>query len=400
MRLRWVWPFVFEWLPMRLRPRRAMLLVLLGGVLLVALLAVPYYLRGLSLVARAAGMQEGLAGRISRWGTGPITEEEVRIPSRHGSLRARLFRPEHPRGRTVLLTPGVHADGIDEPRLVKLARDLAAGGLTVLTPELPDLLRYQLTPREPDMLEDAALWASSRPELAPDGRVGLMGISFSGGLSLIAAGRPSLAGKVAFAFSLGGHGELSRVLVFLCTGVEPGGQRRAPHDYGVAVILLNVAGQVVPPEQVEPLRAGLLTFLRASHLTLRDMREAEETFAQARRMQAEMPEPSATFMRHVNERNVTALGPLLLPYVEDFASDPSLSPERSPAPSSPVYLLHGTDDSVIPAIESVLLARWLVPRTEVRLLLSPLISHAELDRREDLASLWRLVAFWARLLDT
>jgi len=384
---------------MRPRTRRATLLALLGGLLLGVLLAAPHYLRGLSLVARAAGFQDGLAGRVSRWGTGSLTEEDVRIPSRHGPLRARLFRPEHPLGRTVLLTPGVHADGIDEPRLVKLARDLSAGGLTVLTPELPDLLRYQISPREPDMLEDAVLWASARPELAPDGRVGLMGISFSGGLSLVAAGRPSLAGKVAFAFSLGGHGDLSRVLAFLCTGIEPGGQHRRPHDYGVAIILLNVAGRVVPPEQVEPLRAGILTFLRASHLASRDMRKAEETFAEARRMQSDMPEPAATFMKYVNERDVAALGPLLLPHAKQFASDPALSPEHSPASPAPVYLLHGTEDSVIPSIESVLLSRWLEPRTEVRLLLSPLISHAELDGLKDLDDVGRLVAFWARLLD-
>ncbi|MFY0572396.1 hypothetical protein ACN28E_52350 [Archangium lansingense] len=384
---------------MRPRTRRATLLALLGGLLLVALFVVPHYLRGLSLVARAAGMHDGLAGRLSRWDTGPVTEEEVRIPTRHGPMRARLFRPESPHGRTVLLTTGVHGDGIDEPRLVKLARDLSAGGLTVLTPELPDLLRYQITPREPDMLEDAALWASAQPELAPDGRVGLMGISFSGGLSLVAAGRPSLAGKVAFTFSLGGHGDLSRVLAFLCTGIEPGGQHRKPHDYGVAVILLNVAAQVVPPEQVETLRAGILTFLRASHLALRDLRKAEETFAEARRMQSEMPEPAATLMKYVNERDVAALGPLLLPHAKVFASDPSLSPELSPAPSSPVFLLHGTDDSVIPAIESVLLARWLEPRTQVRLLLSPLISHAEFDRKKELDDVWWLVSFWAQLLD-
>jgi len=384
---------------MRPRTRRATLLALLGGLLLGVLLAAPHYLRGLSLVARAAGFQDGLAGHVSRWGTGSLTEEDVRIPSRHGPLRARLFRPEHPRGRTVLLTPGVHADGIDEPRLVKLARDLSAGGLTVLTPELPDLLRYQISPREPDMLEDAVLWASARPELAPDGRVGLMGISFSGGLSLVAAGRPSLAGKVAFAFSLGGHGDLSRVLAFLCTGIEPGGQHRRPHDYGVAIILLNVAGRVVPPEQVEPLRAGILTFLRASHLASRDMRKAEETFAEARRMQSDMPEPAATFMKYVNERDVAALGPLLLPHAKQFASDPALSPEHSSASPAPVYLLHGTEDSVIPSIESVLLSRWLEPRTEVRLLLSPLISHAELDGLKDLDDVGRLVAFWARLLD-
>ncbi|HEX8819394.1 MAG TPA: hypothetical protein VF794_05680 [Archangium sp.] len=385
---------------MRPRLRRVSLLAVFGGLLLVALLVVPDSLRGLSFVARAAGMQGGLVERLARWDTGPVSAEDTQVPSRHGPLRARLFRPEHFRGRTVILVPGVHADGIDEPRLVTLARNLAAGGLTVLTPELPDLLLYRITPREPDMLEDVALWAASRPELAPDGRVGLLGISFAGGLSVVAAGRPSLQDKVAFTLSFGGHGDLSRVLSFLCTGVQSDGRPRKPHDYGVAVILLNVAGQVVPPEQVEPLRAGILTFLRASHLAMHDTRRAHETFAQARRMQSALPEPAATFLRYVNDRDVAALGPLLLPHARAFAQDASLSPERSPAPRSPVHLLHGTDDSVIPAIESVMLARWLEPHTEVRLLLTPLISHAEVDRKAGAAEVWRLVRFWAAPLDT
>ncbi|MGZ3460815.1 MAG: hypothetical protein ACXU86_20190, partial [Archangium sp.] len=266
----------------------------------------------------------------------------------------------------------------------------------VLTPELPDLRRYQITPREPDLIEDAVLWASARPELAPDGRVGLLGLSFSGGLSLVAAGRPSLADKVAFTLSLGGYGDLSRVVSFLCTGTEPGGPYRQPHDYSVAVILLNVLGQVVPPEQVEPLRAGILTFLRASH----DARLADETYAEARRMQSRMPEPAATLMKEVTERNVAALGPRLLPHARAFAREPSLSPERSPAPRTPVYLLHGLDDNVIPAVESVLLARWLAPRTEVHLLLTPLITHAEMERRVGFVEVWRLATFWAALLDT
>jgi dienelactone hydrolase len=384
---------------MRSRTWRVTLLAVLAGLLLVLLLVVPDLLRGLSFVARAADLKGGLVERIAHWGTSPVSEQEARIPSRHGDLRARVYRPADPNGRTVLVTPGVHADGIDEPRLVKLARDLAAGGLTVLTPELPDLVRYRITPRETDMIEDAALWAASRPELAPDGRVGLLGISFAGGLSIVAAGTPLLRDKVAFVLSFGGHGDLERVLSFLCTGVQSDGQRRKPHDYGVVVILLSVAERVVPPEQVEPLRAGLLTFLRASHLAMHDGQRARETFAEARRLQSEMPEPAATFMRYVNERDVAALGPLLLPQALAFAHDSALSPERSLAPAAPVYLLHGMDDTVIPAIESELLARWLAPQGEVHHLSTPLITHAELDRRKAAADVWRLVTFWASVLD-
>lgn len=373
--------------------------VVLGVVLLLVALGSAEYLRGLSFVVRAAGLQGAWAQGLAGWQAQPFTVSELELPSRHGPVRARLYRPQQPRGRTVLLTPGVHADGVAELRLVKLAGDLAAGGLTVVTPELPDLLRYQITPRLPDMLEDAATWVVAQPSLAPDGRVGFIGISFAGGLSVVAAGRPALHDKVAFTLSFGGHGDLPRVLRYLCTGIQPGGQRRPPHDYGVVVVLLNVADRLVPPEQVEPLRRGILTFLRASHEAMVDAHKAEATFARARAMQAELPEPAATLLGYVSSRNVEALGPLLLPYVEGYAASPSLSPERSPPPSSPVLLLHGEGDNVIPAVESSLLARHLEPHTRVHLLITPLITHAEMDREVGLADLWRMVAFWSRVLE-
>ena len=64
-------------------------------------------------------------------------------------------------------------------------------------------------------------------------------------------------------------------------------------------------------------------------------------------------------MGYVNARDVAHLGPVLLPTVSHLGGDPALSPARSPLPAAPVYLLHGTDDNVVPAIESTLLGRQL-----------------------------------------
>ena len=92
-----------------------------------------------------------------------------------------------------------------------------------------------------------------------------MGISFAGGLSVVAAGRPSIRDRLAFVYSFGGHGDLPRVLRYLCTGLEPAKpddppgapvRVRPPHDYRVAVILVGIADRMVPPEQVKPLRRG------------------------------------------------------------------------------------------------------------------------------------------------
>ena len=94
------------------------------------------------------------------------------------------------------------------------------------------------------------------------------------------------------------------------------------------------------------------------------------------------------------------LGPVLLPHVADLVGDPALSPTRSPFPQVPVYLLHGTEDNVVPAIESTLLARDLAARgVPVHVLLTPLITHAEVDRASTMAAVWRLIHFWSKMLD-
>ena len=83
-----------------------------------------------------------------------------------------------------------------------------------------------------------------------------------------------------------------------------------------------------------------------------------------------------------------------------MGGDVALSPEKAPPPAAPVYLLHGTDDNVIPAVESKLLADSLRARgARVHQLATPLITHAEVDRSAAVRVLWDLISFWANLLD-
>jgi dienelactone hydrolase len=384
--------------PVRPHPWRAGALGLALALVLGAAAAIPRYLRAAALVINAAGI-EGWPQTLARWHTGGVRTASLAVPSRHGDLRARLYAPEAQARRAVVLAPGVHSGGLDEPRLVDLARHLASHGFAVLTVEFPDLLRYRITPRTTDMIEDAASWLAGPSGLARDGRVAMIGISFAGGLCVSAAARPTLRHRVAFVLSLGGHGDLSRTLRYLCTGVLPDGSRRRPHDYGLAIGLLAVADRLVPPAQVDPLREGILMFLEASCLDTNDKPRAVAVFERARQFEREMSEPAATLMRFVNARDVEALGRALQPHISTITADPALSPELSPAPAAPVYLLHGADDDVIPATESQMLARYLAGRTRVELLVTPVIRHADVDRRPSPLDSWRLVSFWAGALD-
>jgi dienelactone hydrolase len=372
--------------------------------LVVIFVATPY-LRASSFIVRAAnlgGRAEAFADDHARIVT---VEPRHMVDTRYGQVQAKFYMPEGEVNRSVLLIPGIHSMGIEEPRLTALAKDLAGTGVIVMTMALPDLQAYMITPRATDVIEDAVGWMAQRSNLAPDGRVGIVGISFAGGLSISAAGRPAIRDRVAFILSFGGHGDLPRVMRYLATGEAPqvpGLATHPPHDYGVSVILYGLADRgVVPSEQVPALREGITTFLLASQLTLVNRDQANATFEKAREMAKALPEPSRTFMNYVNDRSVKKLGPALVPYLEQLGTnDPALSPDRAPdPPSAPVYLLHGDDDTVIPAAESALLNDYLRSKgADVQLLLSNLITHAEVNRSATASDTWKLVAFWASVL--
>jgi hypothetical protein len=133
----------------------------------------------------------------------------------------------------------------------------------VLTVAAPDLQRFKVTPAVTDTIEDAVRWTSEQRQFRTDGKIGIVGISFSGGLSIVAAGRDSIKDRVAFVMSFGGHGDLSRAMHYLTTGEVLGDLETAkrssavlgadhvgvhpPHDYGLAVTLLNLADRSRSP---------------------------------------------------------------------------------------------------------------------------------------------------------
>jgi dienelactone hydrolase len=385
-------------------PRRVAIGVVAAIVLLVLLPATWRTFHGFMLVARAVP-PHAVVHAIARLDAVDVMERLLVAPVGGTPMRARAYvpatkgRPRH----AVLLVSGLHPAGINEPRLIHLSRTLAESNVLVVTPDIPELSRFDITPRVTDRIEAAAVWLALESGFAPDRRIGLMGVSFSGGLAIVAAGRPSLQGRLRYVFSFGGHDDLRRVLDYFCAQrvgdssdetVPPG----APHDYGVAIALLAVADQLVPPAQLPDFRDAMRRFLWASYLDRTDKDRAKREFAAVRALALAMPEPSATLLQYVNARDVARLGPRLRPYVDEYAEIPALSPARSPLPLAPVFLLHGKDDTVIPSAESERLAERLRGRTRVRLLLTDLISHADADQPAHTAEVLRLSAFWGDLL--
>lgn len=375
------------------------------------------YLDAVGFIIRAADLP-GVAAKVANWRARTVTRDpDFTVPTRSGPIPARYYRPSGQVRRTIMLMPGVHRDGINESRLVGLAEDLAATGYGIVTIAAPDLQRFKITPAVTDVIEDAVKWTSEQPQYRTDGKIGILGISFSGGLSIVAAGRDAIKDRVAFVMSFGGHGDLARAMHYLTSGEVLGDLAAAkrsssvagaehvgvhpPHDYGLAVVLLNLADRVVPADQVGPLSTGIDGFLLASSLAVTDPPKALPVFEEMKAYQQTLPEPSRTYMQYVNDRAVDKLGPVLLPVadaLQDHPAMPSLSPERATPPTAPIFLLHGVDDNVIPSVESVLLAEHLKGTARVKGLLSGLITHAEVNRTATSTEVWRLAKFWRDIM--
>lgn len=362
-----------------------------------------------------ATQRQDLLGRWAARGAAPLAAPvALSIPTRQGLLPALVHAPLAGSDRTLVLIPGVHSAGIQEPRLTAFARTFAAAGYRVVTVAAPDLMRFRLTGEATDAIEDATAWVTSRPELCPKGKVGLVGISFAGGLSVVASGRPALSDRLDFVLSIGGHADLSTVLRYLSTGDVPAvatlppallaGQKLKtlpipkPHDYGAAVCMLNLASRVVPPDQVRTLETGITGFLEASALDSTDHAAALPRFEAARDFGEAAPEPSRTLLRHVNTRNMAALGEALRPFLPQVPQDPARSPLLAPAPHARVFLLHGLQDPVVPAAEALLLGADLSHKVPTRVLVSGLIGHTGAQDTGGVKGLFRLLSFWKDVL--
>jgi pimeloyl-ACP methyl ester carboxylesterase len=320
-----------------------------------------------------------------------LNERELWLPGRRGPIRARLYQlAGSGRAPGLVVSHGVHHRGIDERRLVPFSRALARAGLVVLTPELDDLTDYRITLRGLEVVTDSASWLSSQRELVSSPRVGLLGFSFAGGLSLIAAAEPELEGRLAHVTSVGGHHDLSRVLRFLLSDrIEtPSGQRASKaHEYGLIVLLYQ----------------NLEAFVDEPDLPL--MREAVRAWLQEDRPRAialasrrALPESEALFSR-IESGRLRELAPALERQLDAHAADlDALSPAlRLSRITAPVYLLHGTADSVIPPSETEWAARELEGRDHAALV-SPLLEHVEVSRTAGILERALLVDFMARLL--
>jgi dienelactone hydrolase len=327
---------------------------------------------------------------LRRFVSEPIAVRDLQLPLESDPVRARLYTPLHSKNApAIVVLHGVHHLGIDEPRLENFATAMAACGVRVLTPELPDIKDYQVGANSIATIGESAEWLTREDSGRP---VGVMGLSFSGGLSLLAATDPKYQQNIRFVMAVGSQDEMSRVATYYETGedVRPDGTEEtlAPHEYGPLVLEYEHVGEFVPAQDVAPIRAVLRAHLYedpiAEHAALRRLSTAQTAEAKAL-MDTTLP-ATRTALERADER-----------HAEDMAA---VSPHgRLATLKTPVYLLHGAGDNIIPSAETEWMASELPKRSLKAVLISPVLSHLDLDgAAPTMTDQLRLVHFFAEVL--
>jgi dienelactone hydrolase len=320
-----------------------------------------------------------------------LVEHDLVLPHEPSGIRARLYRPaQSGRWPGLVIAHGVHYRGIDEGRLVPFARAIAATGRVVLTPELRDLADYRITDQGVDVIERAVRWLASRSELVDHPKVGALGFSFAGGLALVAAARARMKDCLDFVSSVGGHHDLERVLGFLISDqIETPSGRIASkaHEYGLVVLLYQYLDAFVDGADRAVVADALRLWLHEDRAGAR-ARASQRSTLRAERL-----------FGMLEQGQLKELGPELLRLLQQRrATLSALSPRgRLQNIGVPVYLLHGSADSVIPPSETDWAAKELAGQAHYALV-SPLLEHVEVSRRAGLGDELALVEFMAHIL--
>jgi dienelactone hydrolase len=326
---------------------------------------------------------------FSEFGVYPVDETILSFDTANGSVRARLYTPQgvsEPMG--IVIVHGVHHLGIEEPRLTHFAHAFAQSGITVLTPEVSELADYRIDPQSIQTIGEAAHFLRTRL-----GRqsVGLMGLSFAGGLSLLAAADPRYSREINFVVAVGAHHDLARVSRFLATDrMElPDGSIKhfEAHQYGALVLVYSHLEDFFAPADQPAARVALKLWLW-------------ESFDAARAQESRLSPAARSLMDALFRHQMDQLRPQLLAEIDKHQI---LMQQVSPAGhlkqvQVPVYLLHGEGDNVIPASETEWLAHELPPEYLETKLITSAFSHVDMQHQISWRERWQLVSFMTAIL--
>jgi pimeloyl-ACP methyl ester carboxylesterase len=345
------------------------------------------YLLAASLLKRISDPHA--AGWLASYEVHPVDVRDTTFNFHGNPVPAHVYMP---RGigfaPGIVIVHGMHRQGMDGPRLVNFARAFASSGFFVMTPQVPGIADYRVEGESAELIGTAA--QSFAQELNVP-RVGILAISFSGGLSLLAASEPQFSQSIAWVASVGGYYDLAHVLRFFATGeaLRPDGTiaYMQPHEYGPLIVIYDEPEDFFASEDVQ-----------AAHEALKLLLAENEKASEART--TSMTPTDQEIMQRIYHKQRETFAPTILAELgkrrEELAA---ASPAgRLQSLHVPVLLLHGSDDVIIPSTEMLWLQRDVPKKRLQAALISPAIGHVDLGVKIKLRDRLALIHWMALMI--
>jgi dienelactone hydrolase len=363
----------------RKAPRRARFVLFF-----LAVIAIVAY-RPANQHARAASLLMSFSDKNAKT---DVTDERTTFDVHGEQVAARIYTPSGiSNPPAVVLVHGVNHFGIDDPRLERFARAVSAAGVQVMTPAVKELSDYHVAPHSIDTVGGAVMAMQQRNHVS---KVGLMGMSFGGGISLLAAADERFADRVSFVVAVGAHDDLGRVSRFFVTDeiakTDGSTEHLKAHGYGMMVLVYSHVEDFFPADDVPAAREALRLWIWEHR---DEARKAEQGC-------------SATCKDKLDRLfgdGADALRPEMLALIGRHTKDMAeVSPHgHLDSIRANVYLLHGAGDTVIPATETAWLAEDVPPARLKTTLITPALEHVDL-KDPTAADKWALVHFMGQVI--
>lgn len=303
-------------------------------------------------------------------------EEFHRIPGSDQKVKTWTYvdRSRAPKG-AYIIGPGLHFKGAEHEGLDRFARILAKAGNLVMSPFVEDFSNMHIQP-DSHIPFLGAFDALLQHELLPPGiKPGVFSISFGSWLAMKLATCPVRNHRLGASVVFGGYGHFRDAVDFAISG-KLNGQPYAHHDpRNVPAIFMHIADTFEVDSAT--LQRAWLNYM---HQTWQrdEMKTQEACHEKARALAQELPE---------NLRNIFLEGCGAVPGADERVRTTLLDKRFDyldtrcdfHAIQCPVFIMHGTDDDVIPYSQLETLSNALPSHVHQETYLTGLYGHSSQD---------------------
>jgi len=331
---------------------------------------------------------------VRSWLTGhaDVVEEETTLDRDGIRVPATIIRPagmNSPLPGWIMLH-GITRTARAHPQLLRFARTVAATGMVVIIPEVPEWRELSLKPRLALPTVQCSITALKENPMVQDRPYGLMGFSFSAPHALAVAASEEVSADIAGVVGFGGYCDLERTITFMLTGrheYHGKSYELIPDPYGPWIVAANYLNNIPGYEEATDIADGLRRLAAMSGespgVPSRDPCYDATKVKEREKIDSDR-QPLFDFFAPLSGVQPD------LAYAEELGHklakaaisvEPKIEPFKALGEiSCPVHVLHGRNDNLIPFTEGLRIKDALPTQSHSHVTITRLFGHSTQDR--------------------